>query len=863
MARSRSGRSVLPTRSGPRTVAVFPHEDRWSEHRLKADEAYEIGERGHPVRAYLDPEAIVAVAVKAGADAIYPGYGFLSENPALAEACANAGITFIGPTADVLDADRQQGPRDRRGQGRRRADAGERRAGHRRRRAGRRRRRTCPTRCSSRPSPAAAAAACAGSTTRRSCARRSRPACARARAPSATRPSSSSRPWSSPRHIEVQILADGEGNVIHLFERDCSVQRRHQKVVEIAPAPNLDPELRERMCADAVRFADARSATATPAPSSSCSTPTGNYVFIEMNPRIQVEHTVTEEVTDVDLVQSQMRIAVRRDPGRPRALPGHRAAARRRAAVPDHHRGPRQRLPPRHRRRSRPTAPPAAPASASTAARPTPAPRSRAHFDSMLAKLTCRGRTFEKAVEKARRAVAEFRIRGVSTNIPFLQARARRPRLRRRPRHHVVHRDPPAAADRARLRRPRHQAADLPGRRHRQPAARAGAGRASTRSTKLPDVNLDVPAPDGTRQLLLEVGPEEFARRLRAQNDGRRHRHHVPRRPPVAARDPGPHPRPARGRRSRRPHDAAAVVARGLGRRDVRRGAALPRRGPVGAAGRAAPGRAQHLPADAAARPQHGRLHAVPDRGHRRLRRGGGRDRHRRVPDLRRAQRRRADAARDRGRARHRHHRRRGGALLHRRPVATPTRRSTRSTTTSRLAERIVDAGAHVLAIKDMAGLLRAPAARTLVTALRERVRPARAPAHPRHPRRPAGHAARRDRRRGRRRRRRLRVDGRHHLAARRCRRWSRPPTTRPARPGSRWPPSTRSSPTGRRPAASTRRSSRGCPRRPAASTATRSPAASSPTCASRRSRSAWARSSSRSRTCTPPPTTSSATSSR
>ena len=87
---------------GARTVAVFPHEDRWSEHRLKADESYEIGERGHPVRAYLDPDAIVATAVRAGADAVYPGYGFLSENPALAEACANAGITFVGPSAEVL-----------------------------------------------------------------------------------------------------------------------------------------------------------------------------------------------------------------------------------------------------------------------------------------------------------------------------------------------------------------------------------------------------------------------------------------------------------------------------------------------------------------------------------------------------------------------------------------------------------------------------------------------------------------------------------------------------------------------------------------------------------------------------------------
>src|SRR6476619_5745333 len=87
---------------GARTVAVFPYEDRWSEHRLKADEAYEIGERGHPVRAYLDPEGIVRTAVRAGADAVYPGYGFLSENPHLAEACANAGITCIGPSSDVL-----------------------------------------------------------------------------------------------------------------------------------------------------------------------------------------------------------------------------------------------------------------------------------------------------------------------------------------------------------------------------------------------------------------------------------------------------------------------------------------------------------------------------------------------------------------------------------------------------------------------------------------------------------------------------------------------------------------------------------------------------------------------------------------
>ncbi len=274
---------------GAQTVAVFPHEDRGSEHRLKADEAYEIGERGHPVRAYLDPELIVATAVSCGADAVYPGYGFLSENPQLARECANAGITFIGPTAEVLTLTGNKA----------RAIAAAKAAG-------------VPTLASVEPSTdtealvesakdmpfplfVKAVAGGGGRGMRRvdsqDTLREAVETCMREAEGAFGDPTVFiEQAVIEPRHIEVQVLADGtggDGSVIHLFERDCSVQRRHQKVVEIAPAPNLDPSIRERMCADAVRFATEigyRNAGTV----EFLLDPQGNYVFIEMNPRIQV-----------------------------------------------------------------------------------------------------------------------------------------------------------------------------------------------------------------------------------------------------------------------------------------------------------------------------------------------------------------------------------------------------------------------------------------------------------------------------------------------------------------------------------------------------------------------------------------------
>ncbi|MTD55361.1 pyruvate carboxylase [Amycolatopsis pithecellobii] len=404
---------------GAGTVAVFPYEDRNSLHRLKADEAYEIGVQGHPVRAYLSVEEIVGAARKAGADAIYPGYGFLSENPDLALACEQAGITFIGPSAEILELTGNKA----------RAVAAAREAG-------------VPVLGSSQPStdvdelvaaadeigfPVFVKAVAGGGG--RGMRRVDDPAHLRESIEAAAREAESAfgdptvfleKAVVDPRHIEVQILADGQGNVIHLYERDCSVQRRHQKVIELAPAPNLDPELRARICEDAVRFARTigyRNAGTV----EFLLDKQGNHVFIEMNPRIQVEHTVTEEVTDVDLVQSQIRIAsgeTLEDLGLSQEKVYLRGAAMQcRITTEDPANGFRPDTGMISAYRS-----PGGSGIRLDGGTAFAGTEISAHFDSMLVKLTCRGRDFRTAAGRARRALAEFRIRGVATNIPFLQA---------------------------------------------------------------------------------------------------------------------------------------------------------------------------------------------------------------------------------------------------------------------------------------------------------------------------------------------------------------------------------------------------------------------------------------------------------
>ena len=399
------------------SVAVFPYEDRYSLHRQKADESYEIGERGHPLRAYLDIPGLIDVAQSSGADAIYPGYGFLSENPELARACHEAGITFVGPPADVL------------------ALAGNKvRAKEEAAAAG------IPVLRSAGPwsgveelvgaadqigFPLFVKAAAGGGG--RGLRRVERAEDLRAAAEAAVREAETA--FGDPtvfleeaveraRHVEVQVLADGAGNVVHLYERDCSVQRRHQKVVEIAPAPNLDGEIRAKLLADAVSFARAVGYLNAGTVEFLVG-PDGRYVFIEMNPRVQVEHTVTEEVTSIDLVQSQLRVAdgaTLADLGISQSsifVNGTALQCRITTEDPAHGFRPdtgqitAYRSPGGHGVRLD--------GCAYVGADVSP------HFDSLLVKLTCRGRTFGEAVARARRAVAEFRIRGVATNIPFLQ----------------------------------------------------------------------------------------------------------------------------------------------------------------------------------------------------------------------------------------------------------------------------------------------------------------------------------------------------------------------------------------------------------------------------------------------------------
>src|ERR1041384_2702782 len=247
---------------GIRTIAIYSQEDRFSLHRTKADEAYLVGRGKAPVDAYLDIEDILRIAVEAKADAIHPGYGFLSENPEFVEACNREGVIFVGPTPDIMrELGNKVAARNLATKAR------------------------VPVMPATPPLPLDI----------EDC---------KARAKDVGYPV-----MLKARHIEVQILGDTHGNLVHLFERDCTVQRRNQKVVERAPAAFLTTEQRNELCGYALQIGNAVKYRNAGTVEFLQDAESGKFYFIEVNPRIQVEHTVTEAVTGIDLVKAQIRIA--------------------------------------------------------------------------------------------------------------------------------------------------------------------------------------------------------------------------------------------------------------------------------------------------------------------------------------------------------------------------------------------------------------------------------------------------------------------------------------------------------------------------------------------------------------------------
>ncbi|MGK7754408.1 MULTISPECIES: pyruvate carboxylase [unclassified Roseovarius] len=407
---------------GKRTVAVYAEEDKLGLHRFKADEAYRIGEGLGPVQAYLSIDEIIRVARKSGADAIHPGYGLLSENPALVDACEANGITFIGPKAETMRAlgDKASARRVAIEAGvpvipatevlgedmdQIRKEAAE--IGY----------------------PMMLKASWGGGgrgmrpiESEKELAEKVREGRREAEAAFGNGEGYLEKMITRARHVEVQILGDKHGNMYHLFERDCSVQRRNQKVVERAPAPYLTDAQRAEICELGYKICKHVNYECAGTVEFLMDMDTDQFYFIEVNPRVQVEHTVTEEVTGIDIVQAQIKIAegktleeaTRKASQDQITLNGH--AIQTRITTED----PQNNFIPDYGR--------------ITAFREATGMGIRLdggtaysggvitrYYDSLLVKITAHAQTPEGAIARMDRALREFRIRGVSTNIAFVE----------------------------------------------------------------------------------------------------------------------------------------------------------------------------------------------------------------------------------------------------------------------------------------------------------------------------------------------------------------------------------------------------------------------------------------------------------
>ena len=499
---------------GIRTVAIYSHEDRYALHRFKADESYQIGRPGEPIRTYLDIDSIVSVAQQYGVDAIHPGYGFLSENPALARACRDAGVIFCGPPPEILEklGDKIEA----------RAIATQAQV---------------PVLAGSNEpieNPKAAqklaeklgypvllkAAKGGGGRGMRVVNEPSELTTALEQAQRESQAAFGSsdvfleKYIQRPRHIEVQLMGDKHGNLVHLYERDCSVQRRYQKVVEIAPALNLDATLRDEICQSALRIGNAVGYENAGTVEFLVDSDTGKYYFIEVNPRIQVEHTVTEVVTGVDIVKCQILVAE----GRPLSDPEigldsqekvrtYGYALQCRVTTED----PENRFLPdygriAHYRSAGGMGMRLDAGTAFSGAVVTP------YYDSLLVKVTAWGPRFTDAARRMERGLQEFRVRGVKTNIPFLINLVTNPRF-------------VAGGFTTRFIDETPELFDFVPRQDRatklftylaevivngHPLVKKRPAKIRRAPAPLPTLDLKQPIPSGSRQKFLELGPEQF-----------------------------------------------------------------------------------------------------------------------------------------------------------------------------------------------------------------------------------------------------------------------------------------------------------------------------------------------------------------
>jgi pyruvate carboxylase len=503
------------TELGIQTIAIYSEEDRLSLHRYKADEAWQVGKGKAPIDAYLGIDEIVALAKRLEVDAIHPGYGFLSENADFAEACERNGIVFIGPTAEMQ---RQLGDKVA---GRKAAVAAgvpvvpgtaepvlhdeeallfARQHGY----------------------PIIVKAAGGGGGRGMRVARTQKElleglvsARSEAKAAFGNPAVFLERYIERPKHIEVQVLGDQHGNLVHLFERDCSIQRRHQKVVEFAPSLAVTPAQRQAICDDALKIA--RSVGYRNAGTwEFLLDQEGRHYFIEVNPRIQVEHTVTEMITGRNLVQAQILVAQGKKLSDPEIGIASQAdvqmrgyAIQCRVTTEDAQNG----FAPDYGVLKAYRSPGGAgvrldAGSAYGGAVITP------HYDSLLVKVSTWGLRFDAAAHVMSRCLAEFRVRGVKTNIPFLENVMRHPVFLEGTcdtsfiEGHPELLQMPAKKDRGTKLLKYLAEVTVNG----SPGVAKPPRPSELREPRLPKVDLSAPPPRGTKQLLDERGPEGLAR---------------------------------------------------------------------------------------------------------------------------------------------------------------------------------------------------------------------------------------------------------------------------------------------------------------------------------------------------------------